>query len=258
MSQKTKIVTPHKGQLIVVEGIDGAGKTTLIQKLKKKLEGIGQRVVTSEWRESRYIGPYLKELAEENTRIVPHAFSAVHAADFADRLYRDIIPALQKGHVVICDRYYYTELVRDAGLGIEATWSADLFPFAPEPDLILHVDVSLATSIARIRKRVKKSGKAGSLNKSLRTALLGSLLGSLDSTTGMIIDARWKEDGEPMTETDREQIKFGFQVRTRDTYNRLFKHKTNVVVIDGEQDKQGVAAVGWDALKEIVINEKNF
>jgi dTMP kinase len=255
---KTNQKTHFSGQLIVVEGIDGAGKTTLIEKLVKKLEGIGQRVTTSEWRESQYIGPYLKELAARSAKIVPRAFSAVHAADFADRLYRDILPALERGEVVICDRYYYTELVRDAGLGIEATWSADLFPFAPEPDLILHVDVSLATSIARIRKRVKKSGKAGSLNKSLRTALLGSLLGSLDSTTGMIIDARWKEDGEPMTETDREQIKFGFQVRTRDTYNNLFRDKANVVTLDGEQDKKAVAKLGWDAVKEVVINEKNF
>lgn len=240
--------TPRFGKLIVVEGIDGSGKTTLIKKIAKELTNDGYRVTISAWRESKTIGNAIRDLAGSGTRLTPRAFSALHAADFADRVYRDILPALADGHIVICDRYFHTELVRDSGLGIDPTWSHALFPFAPTPDIILHIDVSLATSLARIRRRVKESGRAAELNTSLRTAVLGSLLGSLDSTTGLLTNARYKESGEPLTETDREQIKFGFQVKTRDVYRAEFAHDDRVVTINGEQKKKSVFADAMSAI----------
>lgn len=241
----------HFGKLIVVEGIDGAGKSTLIESLAKKLARHGHRVKLSVWRDSPTVGPYLRELSAQKTKLCPYAFSAVHAADFAERLRVDILPALAAGETVLCDRYFYTEIVRDRGLGLPAAWSESLFPFAPEPDLILQLDLSLATSVARIRKRIKKS-RFGRMPRDLQLAVLGSLLGSLDSTTGLLVDARYKPDGNPMTDTDREQIKFGFQVATRAAYNELFARKKNVTKIDAELSKNKVASAALAAITAVL------
>lgn len=239
----------HQGKLVVVEGIDGAGKSTLIRALREHFEDQGLSVTVSEWRESRIIGPYIKKLSDKQIKVCPRAFSSLHAADFADRLSRDILPALARGEVVICDRYLYTEIVRDYGLDLPTDWSVSLFPFAPEPDLILFLNASLNTSIRRIHKRMQNNGPAGSLNKSLRMELLGSLLGSLDSTTGMMVDGKYKENGDPMTDKDRDQIKFRFQTKTREKYHTIFASKKNVVTLDAEKSKsvvldQAIAATG--------------
>lgn len=233
---KTKI---RLGKLIVIEGIDGAGKTTVIRKLKKRLRAKGHKVVLSEWRESPTIGNYLKQLGEAEIKLCPHAFSALHAADFADRVMREITPALDRGDIVICDRYFYTEIVRDAGLHMDSKWSEGLFPFAPRPDLILYIDISLNTSLARVRKRIKKNGKPGSLNKTLQNTT-GSLIGSLDSTTGIMINSKYTEDGDPMTDIEREKIKFGFQIITHRKYDELFQQEKNIARIDGEKGRNTV------------------
>jgi len=236
------------GKLIVIEGIDGAGKTTVIRKLKKRLRSKGHKVVLSEWRESLTIGGYLKQLGEEGIKLSPHAFSTLHAADFADRVMREITPALDRGDIVICDRYFYTEIVRDAGLHMDSKWSEGLFPFAPKPDLIVYIDISLNTSLARVRKRIKKNGKPGSLNKTLQNTT-GSLIGSLDSTTGIMINSKYTEDGDPMTDIEREKIKFGFQLITRKKYDELFRKEKNVARIDGEKGRNTVFSHSLAAIK---------
>jgi dTMP kinase len=249
---KTKERKPKKqGKLIVIEGIDGAGKTTVIRKLTKRLKSKGHKVSVSEWRESLVIGGYLKKLVKEKIKLCPHAFSTLHAADFADRVAKEIKPALARGEIVICDRYFYTEIVRDAGLKMECNWSEGLFPFAPNPDLIIYLDISLGTSLARVRKRIKKNGKPGSLNKTLQNTT-GSLIGSLDSTTGIMINSKYTEDGDPMTDIEREKIKFGFQLITRNKYDELFAKQQNVARINGEKERDTVLAHALAAMKSVL------
>src|SRR5438874_5215024 len=103
---------PYPGKLIVVEGIDGSGKSTQLSLLQKWLESQNYNIFFTEWNSS--------ELVKETTRrgkktkiLTPLTFSLLHATDFANRLYHQILPPLKAGMVVLADRYMYTAFARD-------------------------------------------------------------------------------------------------------------------------------------------------
>src|SRR3989338_7886312 len=92
------------GKLIIVEGIDGSGKSTQVSLLKKWLESQGFSVFFTEWNSSELVKETTREGKKKNI-LTPTTFSLLHAADFADRLNYQIIPPLKAGMVVLADRY---------------------------------------------------------------------------------------------------------------------------------------------------------
>ena len=72
------------------------------------------------------------------------------AADFADRLENNIIPALKSGFIVLLDRYYYTALARDVVRGQNIEWVKNLYEYAPEPDLVFYLDMPVDVLLKRI------------------------------------------------------------------------------------------------------------
>src|SRR5260221_14388040 len=120
------------GRLIIVEGIDGSGKSTQLDLLRKWLVNQGYLVIFSEWNSS----PIVKGTTRRGKRmqlLSPMSFSLIHAADFASRTYSQIMPALQSGAIVLADRYVYTAYVRDAVRGVNRTWLRRLYSFAAPP-----------------------------------------------------------------------------------------------------------------------------
>ncbi len=71
------------------------------------------------------------------------------AADFADRLEKEILPALRSGFVVLADRYIFTAFARDIVRGADREWVRDLFGFAPIPHLVLYLRLDVNTLIRR-------------------------------------------------------------------------------------------------------------
>ncbi len=137
------------GRLIVVEGIDGSGKSTQLDLLHKWLRSEGYVTVFTEWNSS----PIVRDTTKRGKRkqlLTPMSFSLVHAADFASRTHSQILPALQAGVIVLADRYTYTAFARDAARGVNRAWVRQLYSFAPAPDLALYFKVSLDESIRRI------------------------------------------------------------------------------------------------------------
>jgi dTMP kinase len=137
------------GRLIIVEGIDGSGKSTQIDLLRKWLINQGYLVIFSEWNSS----PIVKGITRRGKRIhllSPMSFSLIHAADFASRTYSEIMPALQSGAIVLADRYVYTAYVRDAVRGVNRTWLRRLYSFAVPPTLAFYFDVPLEEAMKRI------------------------------------------------------------------------------------------------------------
>jgi len=61
--------------------------------------------------------------------LTPTTFSLLHAADFADRCERQIMPLLQGDYLVLADRYIYTAFARDAARGCPARWLRNLYRF---------------------------------------------------------------------------------------------------------------------------------
>lgn len=153
----TTLTTPHtyRGKLIVVEGIDGSGKTTQLTLLAKWLAAAGHRVFITEWNSSDLVKAATKAGKKKNA-LTPTTFSLLHATDFADRLLYRIIPPLKAGMMVVADRYAYTAFARDVARGVDRQWVRNLYGFAVKPDLRLYFRVPIETSLERLlARRVK-------------------------------------------------------------------------------------------------------
>ena len=147
----TQFKTKHgyEGLLIVIEGTDGSGKSTQLELLKKSIQAQSYGVMVSEWKTSRLIANVIDDAKERNL-LNATTFSLLYAADFADRLENQIIPALKSGFIVLLDRYYYTALARDVVRGQDIEWVKNLYDYAPEPDLVFYLDMPVDVLMKRI------------------------------------------------------------------------------------------------------------
>lgn len=139
----------HKGLLIVIEGTDGSGKSTQIEKLKRWIEDKSYGCMVSEWKTSRLIANVIDDAKDRNL-LNATTFSLLYAADFADRLENTIIPALESGFVVLLDRYTYTAFARDVVRGLDMEWVKKLYDYAPKPDLVFYLDMPIDILLKRV------------------------------------------------------------------------------------------------------------
>ncbi len=140
---------PYPGQLIIVEGIDGSGKSTQIALLHRWLLAQGKKVFFTEWNSSALVRRSLRR-GKKKDLLTPTTFSVLHAVDFADRLTFKIIPPLKAGMTVLADRYVYTAFGRDVARGVDNEWVRALYSFAPKPDLAIYFRVPIEVSLQRI------------------------------------------------------------------------------------------------------------
>ena len=147
MEHKTK--NGYEGLLIVIEGTDGSGKSTQLELLKKSIQDKSYGVMVSEWKTSRLIANVIDDAKERNL-LNATTYSLLYAADFADRLENQIIPALKSGFIVLLDRYFYTALARDVVRGQDIEWVKNLYEYAPEPDLVFYLDMPVDVLLKRI------------------------------------------------------------------------------------------------------------
>jgi len=141
--------TADKGILIVVEGIDGSGKSTQLHLLDKWLRSKGLLVFTTEWNSSEVV----KEITSKGKKkalLTPTTFSLLHATDFADRYERNIAPLLRAGYIVLADRYVYTAFARDVVRGCSPHWVRKVYGFATKPDISFYFQVPIDVAINRI------------------------------------------------------------------------------------------------------------
>ena len=138
-----------RGKLIIVEGIDGSGKSTQIHLLEKWLAYKGVSVFRSEWNSSEMV----KEITSKGKKkglLTPTTFSLLHATDFADRYERNISPLLRAGHFVLADRYVYTAFARDIVRGCNPEWVKKVYDFAIKPDVAFYFKVPVDIAVDRI------------------------------------------------------------------------------------------------------------
>jgi dTMP kinase len=137
------------GKLLVVEGVDGSGKSTQLDLLRNWLESKGKSVIFTEWNSSNLISKTIKQAKRSNS-LIPVTFSILHATDFADRLENIIIPALKAGLIVLADRYCFTAFARDVARGVDREWVRNLYGFAIRPDGAFYFQLPVEVSLARI------------------------------------------------------------------------------------------------------------
>lgn len=137
------------GKLLVVEGVDGSGKSTQLDLLRNWLTARGENVIFTEWNSSQLISKTIKQAKRSNS-LIPNTFSLLHATDFADRLENIIIPALKAGLIVLADRYCYTAFARDVARGVDQEWVRNLYGFSVRPDGAFYFQVPIEVSLERI------------------------------------------------------------------------------------------------------------
>lgn len=137
------------GRLIIVEGIDGSGKSTQLTLLSQWLRGQGYPVVFSEWNSSPIVRVTTRR-GKQRKSLTPLTFSLIHATDFSDRVEREIIPSLKAGGIVLADRYVYTAFARDVVRGVNPRWVRSLYRFAPVPSLAFYFRTPLEVALKRI------------------------------------------------------------------------------------------------------------
>lgn len=152
-----------KNRFIVFEGIDGAGKGTIISEVKKILleHGIPNEkiLVTCEPTNGAY-GVKVRQLLkksfspESNARL----FLELYVKDRAEHLQKEIIPALKQGKIILCDRYKYSTFVYQLLQGIPLEEIKKLHSDFIVPDLVFVFDVSAEISLRRIKSDSKRKG----------------------------------------------------------------------------------------------------
>ena len=137
------------GKLIIVEGIDGSGKSTQLDLLRKYLIGEGYLVAFSEWNSSPVVRSVTRR-GKKKQLLTPLSFSMIHAADFSDRMERQMLPALKAGAIVLADRYIYTAFGRDTARGLDPKYVRQMYSFAIKPTIAFYFRVPLEESLKRI------------------------------------------------------------------------------------------------------------
>lgn len=139
----------ENGILIVVEGVDGSGKSTQIHLIDRWLRSKGYDVFFTEWNSSETVREITSK-GKKKARLTPMTFSLLHSTDFADRYEKNIYPLLRAGYIVLADRYIYTALARDTVRGCDRTWIKNMYSYARKPDLTFYFRVPIEVAVNRI------------------------------------------------------------------------------------------------------------
>lgn len=143
------------GLLIAVEGIDGTGKSTLVQALAAALRARGRNVVASFEPTRGPWGSRVRALASGGREsVTPEQELAWFTEDRREHV-RDVIrPALERGDVVLLDRYFYSTMAYQGARGLDpAAIERENLAFAPLPDLLVLLELPVAQALQRITRQ---------------------------------------------------------------------------------------------------------
>src|ERR1700751_4276572 len=136
------------GTLIVIEGMDGSGRSTQISLLQEWLESEGFSVQTSGLRRSNLVGRDIDELLAKNA-VTRLTLALMYCTDFFDQLEHRIIPALKSGAVVLAVRYIFTLIARSVVRVINRDYLSGLYAMALRPNLTFWLNVRPETAFGR-------------------------------------------------------------------------------------------------------------
>jgi len=143
-----------RGLFICIEGIDGSGKTTQARRLVKSLRQKGFDAVYTTEPSSGRVGRLIRRYVLDREKRMPIALEALlFAADRVEHVETEIKPLLEKGKVVVCDRYVYSTLAYQGAAGLDHKWIEMINRFALVPDLALFLDVPPEVVVKRLKRK---------------------------------------------------------------------------------------------------------
>jgi dTMP kinase len=142
------------GSLVVIEGMDGSGRSTQIALLQEWLESEGFAVQTSGLRRSNLVGRDIDQLLAKNA-VTRLTLALMYATDFFDQVEHRILPALRSGTVVLADRFIFTLIARGVVRGINRDYMSGLYAMALRPHLTFWLNVRPETAFGREFKKAQ-------------------------------------------------------------------------------------------------------
>jgi dTMP kinase len=145
------------GKLVVLEGIDGSGKTTQAKTLMRRLRARG--IAAAFFREPTRgkWGRLIREKAGRADSLSPEEELDLFVRDRREDVERNLAPALAGGKIVVLDRYYFSTIAYQGAKGIDPGRIRRLNErFAPKPDLVFVIDVEPARGLSRIEGRKRR------------------------------------------------------------------------------------------------------
>lgn len=146
----------QKGIFITFEGPEGAGKTTVIAKIFKRLEEEGRQVILTREPGGIRIAEKIRGIILDNNHqeMDGKTEALLYAAARRQHLAEKVIPALREGQIVLCDRFVDSSLAYQGyarGLGIDEVMSINRFAIGDTmPDLTVFFDITPEEGLARI------------------------------------------------------------------------------------------------------------
>jgi dTMP kinase len=195
-------------QLIVFEGIDGSGKTSLSRMFHEHLLQGGVPALWLREPTSSPLGEKIRRLAQEKETMAIQEELDLFLQDRRWDVEANILPALRAGTTVIMDRYYYSNACYQGarGLDVDAILLANR-EFAPEPDLVFIIDVEVERALARIDRA--RAGVAKLFEKKdFLEKVRGNYLALRGANLALI-------DGNPRLETVMSDVLARFDLRGR-------------------------------------------
>jgi dTMP kinase len=140
-----------KGALIVLEGIDGSGKTTQARSLLRRLRYRGYEAVFFREPTRGKWGRAIKKMAARADSLTPDEELDLFVRDRRENVEKNLKPALEAGKVVVLDRYYFSTIAYQGAKGLDTRKIRRMNEaFAVRPDLVVVLDVDARAGLARI------------------------------------------------------------------------------------------------------------
>ena len=143
----------RKGFFIVFEGVDGSGKTTQIEMLREFFIDKGYKVNLTKEPTEDSIGSLIWEYMKSKDRsLTPETEALLFAADRLEHG-KWIKETLEKGEIVISDRYIHSSFAYQGAAGVELDWIRSLNRRAFKPDMVILLDINPDSSLERVSHR---------------------------------------------------------------------------------------------------------
>lgn len=147
----------RKGILIVIEGIDGSGKSTQARRLLNKLRALGYEAVAFREPTRGKWGRAIKKMAKQAGSLTPEEELDFFVKDRLENVRKNLRPSLAGKKAVILDRYYFSTIAYQGAKGISPARIRRVNEeFAVKPDLVFILDIEPGRGMGRIRGRKKK------------------------------------------------------------------------------------------------------
>jgi dTMP kinase len=142
-----------KGCFIVIEGLDGSGKTTQATLLANQLSKTYKVFCTAEPSHGK-IGTFIRKSCLYEKKCLPtEAEALLFASDRIEHMQNELAPSLAEGKIVICDRYIYSSLAYQGSAGLSLAWIKTINARALQPDFSIFIDVSPERVLERLRRK---------------------------------------------------------------------------------------------------------